>query len=162
MPLWVILVALQIAYLPGSVPAFSQREALVAMLESRAGVPAWAELLARHRWSGLSTPSPTSTPPGKSGPPTVAESHTTYPVMLMFRSPEPWFSWLRSWPYWTVRPCTSPSPPPTASSNARLCLRMGFTCPGPDRLPLLGWHLNPDPLPEAPYPRLPSASSSRP
>ena len=38
---WVVVVALQIAYLPALYGAFSQREALVAMLESRAGVPAW-------------------------------------------------------------------------------------------------------------------------
>lgn len=39
--------------------------------------------------------------------------------------------------------------PATASSNARLCLRMGFTCL--DRIgSMLGWHLDPDPLPEAP------------
>ena len=67
---WVVVVALQIAYLPALYGAFSQREALVAMLESRAGVPAWGPScsLVISLWA-LSTPSPTSTPPGKSGPP---------------------------------------------------------------------------------------------
>ena len=80
----------------------------------------------------------------------VAESHTTYPVMLMFRSPEPWFSWLLA--LLAVLDGAAMHlalAPATASSNARLCLRMGFTCL--DRIgSMLGWRLNPDPLPEAP------------
>ncbi len=66
---WVVVVALQIAYLPALYGAFSQREALVAMLESprrRSGVApsCW---LVTSSW-GSSTLSPTSTRPGKSGP----------------------------------------------------------------------------------------------
>ena len=80
----------------------------------------------------------------------MAESHTTYPVMLMFRSPEPWFSWLLA--LLAVLDGAAMHlalAPATASSNARLCLRMGFTCL--DRIgSMLGWHLDPDPLPEAP------------
>jgi hypothetical protein len=50
---WVVIVALQIAYLPALYQAFNRRESLVAMLESRAGVPAWGpELLARHPTGG--------------------------------------------------------------------------------------------------------------
>ena len=46
---WVVVVALQIAYLPALYGAFNRRESLVAMLESRAGLPAWGpEVLARH------------------------------------------------------------------------------------------------------------------
>src|SRR6185437_5365213 len=52
--IWVVVVAVQIAYLPALYSAFSQREGLVAMLESRAGVPAWGpELLARHQLVGI-------------------------------------------------------------------------------------------------------------
>src|SRR6202167_4550920 len=41
-------VALQIGYLPTLYAAFNRREALIAMLDSRAGVPSWGpELLAR-------------------------------------------------------------------------------------------------------------------
>ena len=49
-----VIVALQIAYLPALYQAFNRRESLVAMLESRAGVPAWGpELLARHQLVGI-------------------------------------------------------------------------------------------------------------
>src|SRR5438309_697930 len=44
-----IVVALQIAYLPTLYSAFNRRETLVTMLESRSGVPAWGpEILMRH------------------------------------------------------------------------------------------------------------------
>ena len=47
---WAVVVTLQIAYLPSLYDAFNRREALVAMLESRAGLPAWGpEVLARHQ-----------------------------------------------------------------------------------------------------------------
>src|SRR5580704_10661831 len=48
-------VALQIGYLPTLYAAFNRREALVTMLDSRAGVPSWGpELLARTHY-GLGT-----------------------------------------------------------------------------------------------------------
>ena len=51
---WVVIVALQIAYLPALYGAFNRRENLVAMLESRAGIPAWGpEVLARHQLVGI-------------------------------------------------------------------------------------------------------------
>jgi hypothetical protein len=148
---WVVVVALQIAYLPALYGAFSQREALVAMLESRAGVPAWGpELLARHQLVGIIDTLPDLYSSWEEWAAAVAESHTTYPVMLMFRSPEPWFSWLLA--LLAVLDGAAMHlalAPDTASSNARLCLRMGFTCL--DRIgSMLGWHLDPDPLPEAP------------
>ena len=49
-----VIVALQIAYLPALYQAFNRRESLVAMLESRAGVPAWGpEILIRHQLVGI-------------------------------------------------------------------------------------------------------------
>ena len=68
---WAVVVALQIAYLPALYGAFNRREALVAMLESRAGVPAWGpEVLARHQLVGIIDALPASTPTGNYGPPT--------------------------------------------------------------------------------------------
>ncbi len=50
----VIIVALQIAYLPTLYSSFSRREGLVALLEGRAGAPAWGpELLARPQLVGI-------------------------------------------------------------------------------------------------------------
>jgi len=52
--IWVVIVALQIAYLPALYGAFNRREGLVSLLESRAGIPAWGpELLARHQLVGI-------------------------------------------------------------------------------------------------------------
>jgi hypothetical protein len=149
--IWVVVVALQIAYLPALYAAFSQREGLVAMLESRAGVPAWGpELLARHQLVGIIDTLPDLYSAWEEWAAAVAESHTTYPVLLLFRSPEPWFSWLLALlavlDGAALHLALSPT---TASSNARLCLRMGFTAL--DRIgSMLGWQLDPDPLPETP------------
>jgi hypothetical protein len=149
--IWVVVVALQIAYLPALYAAFSQREGLVAMLESRAGVPAWGpELLARHQLVGIIDTLPDLYSAWEEWAAAVAESHTTYPVLLLFRSPEPWYSWLLALlavlDGAALHLALSPT---TASSNARLCLRMGFTAL--DRIgSMLGWQLDPDPLPETP------------
>ncbi len=149
--IWVVIVALQIAYLPALYAAFSQREGLVAMLESRAGVPAWGpELLARHQLVGIIDTLPELYSAWEEWAAAVAESHTTYPVLLLFRSPEPWFSWLLALlavlDGAAMHLALSPA---TASSNARLCLRMGFTAL--DRIgSMLGWSLDPDPMPDAP------------
>ena len=147
--LWVVVVALQIAYLPALYAAFSQREGLVAKLET-GRVPAWGpELLARHQLVGIIDTLPELYSASEWSA-EVAESHTTYPVLLLFRSPEPWFSWLLALLAVLDGAAMHLSlSPATASSNARLCLRMGFTAL--DRIgSMLGWHLNPDPLPEAP------------
>jgi hypothetical protein len=149
--LWVVVVALQIAYLPALYAAFSQREGLVAMLESRAGVPAWGpELLARHQLVGIVDALPDLYSEWEEWAAGLAESHTTYPVLLLFRSPEPWYSWLLA--LLAVLDAAAMHlalSPATASSNARLCLRMGFTAL--DRIgTMLGWHLDEDPMPEAP------------
>ncbi len=149
--IWVVVVALQIAYLPALYAAFSQREGLVAMLESRAGVPAWGpEVLARHQLVGIIDTLPDFYSSWEAWSADLAESHTTYPVMLLFRSPEPWFSWLLALlavlDGAALHLALSPA---TASSNARLCLRMGFTAL--DRIgSMLGWELDPDPLPDTP------------
>ena len=90
-----LVVTLQIAYLPALYDSFNRRETLVTMLESRAGTPAWGpgavgpSLPGRHRgqpgdfygeWERWAAD--------------VAESHTTYPPLLYMRSPHPTNSWL--------------------------------------------------------------------
>ena len=126
---WVIVVALQIAYLPTLYGAFSRREALVAMLESRAGAPAWGpELLARHQLVGILDTLPDLYKDWETWAADVAESHSTYPILLLFRSPEAWLSWmlglLAVLDAAAMQLALSPS---TAPSHARLVLRMGFT-----------------------------------
>jgi hypothetical protein len=147
---WVVIVALQIAYLPSLYSSFSRREALVTMLESRAGSPAWGpELLARHQLVGITDALPQLYADWEQWAAEVTESHTTYPVLLLFRSPEPWLNWivgqLAVLDAGAMQLALSPA---TAPSQTRLCLRMGFTMF--NRLALsLGYPVDPDPDPDA-------------
>ncbi len=149
---WVVIVALQIAYLPALYAAFNRREALVSMLESRAGLPAWGpEVLARQQLVGITDTLPDFYAAWEAWSADVAESHTTYPVMLLFRSPEPWFSWLIGllavMDGAAMHLALAPS---TASSQARLCLRMGFTAL--NRIAkYLRWEVDPDPRSPRPH-----------
>ena len=148
---WVIVVALQIAYLPTLYGAFSRREALVAMLEGRAGAPAWGpELLARHQLVGITDTLADLYKDWELWSADVAESHSTYPILLLFRSPEPWLSWMIG--LLAVLDAAAMQlalAPTTAPLQARLCLRMGFTLT--NRIATsMGWSVNPDPAPELP------------
>ena len=80
----------------------------------------------------------------------VAESHTTYPVLLLFRSPEPWYSWaVGLLAVLDAAAMDLALSPDASSSQARLCLRMGFTTF--NRIAkTLGWPVDPDPSPEGP------------
>src|SRR5664280_1394028 len=148
---WVVIVALQIAYLPALYAAYNRRESLVAMLESRAGLPAWGpEVLARHQLVGINDTLPAFYASWEVWAADLVESHTTYPVMLLFRSPEPWFSWLVG--LLAVMDGAAMHlalAPKLASSQARLCLRMGFTAI--NRIATAqGLKVDPDPRPEGP------------
>jgi hypothetical protein len=124
-----IAVALQIGYLPAIYQAFNRREALVTLMESRAGVPAWGpEVLMRHQLVLITDALPALFGDWELWAADLAESHISYPVLLWFRSPEPGFSWIISLlavmdaaaMYLSLDPSTAPS-------EARMCLRMGFT-----------------------------------
>ena len=148
---WVVIVALQIAYLPTLYASYNRRESLVAMLESRAGLPAWGpELLARQQLVGIIDTLPEFYASWEKWSADLAESHTTYPVLRLFRSPEPWYSWLVGLlavlDGAAMHLALSPT---TASSEARLCLRMGFTAL--NRIARTsGYEVDPDPNPEGP------------
>ncbi len=131
-----VIVTLQIAYLPTLYAAFNRRETEVALLNARGGVPAWGpELLARTHYalgSGMST---IDTMPALYGEwerwaADVAESHTTYLGLVRFRSPQPLSSWVTSLLavldsaalFLALSPKAAPVVP------ARLCLRGGFQC----------------------------------
>ena len=146
-----VVVALQISYLPTLYGAFNRRETLVTMLESRGGDPVWGpEILARHvlvdivdnlsqlyvdweRWAA-----------------DVAESHANYPVLIFFRSPHP----LRNWVIALLAVLDAAAiqmalNPLTAPSECRLALRMGFTSLR-DIARTLGLPYDPDPHPDDP------------
>lgn len=93
----VIVVALQIAYLPTLYAAFNRRETEVTLLGARAGTPAWGpELLLRTRYgvAVLSDDLPDLYDRWERWAADVAESHSNYPVLVRFRSPQALSSWL--------------------------------------------------------------------
>lgn len=125
-----ITVALQIAYLPTLYSSFNRRETLVTMLQSRAGAPAWGpEILARHHAVGLMDNLPYLFTEWEAWAADVAESHASYPVLIYFRSPKPLRSWVVSLlAVMDAAALHSTLNPSMRSTEARLCLRMGFLC----------------------------------
>lgn len=128
-----IVVGLQVGYLPVFYSAFNKRETEVSLLVARSGVPAWGpELLMRTKWGIYD---------GDTRPlldelftawerwaAEVAESHTTYFALTRFRSSHAWAHWLTSliavMDAAALHLSVAPSLEPKLS--ARLCLRMGF------------------------------------
>jgi hypothetical protein len=144
-----VVIALQIAYLPTLYSAFNRRETLVTLLESRAGAPAWGpEILARHQLVGIVDSLPSLYTDWERWSADVAESHTTYPALINFRSPDP----LRSWVLGILAVLDSAALyqalcPSRAPSESRLCLRMGFTCLR-DIASAIGIPFDIDPMPD--------------
>ena len=130
-----VVVALQIGYLPTLYAAFNRRESEVTLLVSRAGAPAWGpELLARTRF-GLATTDGTVElgelyQTWERWAAEVAESHSTYLTLCWLRSPRPEANWLISllsvMDAAALQLTLSPSIVPAL--RARLVLRMGFSC----------------------------------
>jgi hypothetical protein len=131
-----IIITLQIAYLPTLYDAFNRRETEVALLNARGGFPSWGpELLARTHYalgtdmSSLDTMGDLYTQ-WERWASDVAESHTTYLQLVRFRSPQPLSSWVTSLlavldsaaMFLALSPKAAPEIP------ARLCLRAGFSC----------------------------------
>jgi hypothetical protein len=146
-----LVVALEIAYLPTIYGAFNRRETLVTMLESRAGTPAWGpEILVRHHLVGIVDNLPALYADWERWAADVDESHTSHTVVVSFRSPHP----MRSWVVALLAVLDSAAlynalSPERAPSEARLCLRMGFTCMR-DIATAFGLKFNGDPLPTDP------------
>jgi hypothetical protein len=131
-----VILTLQIAYLPTLYGAFNRRETEVALLNARAGVPTWGpELLARTHYALGTDMSTLDTMPElyalwERWAADIAESHTTYLPLVRFRSPGALSSWVTSLlavldsaaMFLALSPGQAPEVP------ARLCLRSGFTC----------------------------------
>jgi hypothetical protein len=146
-----LIVALQIAYLPTLYAAFNRRETLVTMLEFLGGVPAWGpEVLIRHelidnterlgwlyeRWTEWAAD--------------LSESHTTYPQLLYFRSPNAYRSWVigllavmdAAALHLSLSPISAPA-------SARPLLRMGYVALR-ELAGTVGVAVDPDPDPADP------------
>jgi hypothetical protein len=88
------LLALLITYLPTLYGAFSRRESLVALLEVRAGTPPSAlGMLERYHRIGWTDRLSDLWTDWERWFAEVEESHTSYPVLTFFRSPQ----WDRHW-----------------------------------------------------------------
>ncbi|UFS60169.1 hypothetical protein [Subtercola endophyticus] len=130
-----VVVALQIGYLPTLYAAFNKREEEVTLLVSRAGSPSWGpELLVRTRF-GMATQDSSNElaelyQHWERWAAAVAESHSAYLTLVWFRSPAPYSNWLIS--LISVMDAAalqlSLSPSTVPNTRARLVLRMGFTC----------------------------------
>ena len=125
-----IIVALQIAYLPTLYGAYNRRETEVTLVAVRAGRPAWGpELLARSRWAITTDELPDFFRQWERWAADVSESHASYPVLIRFRSQDPLANWLMALLavmdaaalYHAISPSESPI-------QARLAIQMGFTC----------------------------------
>jgi hypothetical protein len=125
-----VVIALQISYLPTLYSAYNRREVEVTLLQARAAEPAWGpELLARQAlvdtvdqlvelyrsWERLAAD--------------IGESHANYPVLLAFRSPRPYRSWIVALIAVLDAAAMHLALSPTAAqaAQARLTLRSGFT-----------------------------------
>jgi len=89
------LLALVISYLPTLNAGFARREAVVAMLDSRAGSPPNAvTLIERHHvFAGIETLD-ALWPEWERWIVDVGETHYTHPMLVFFRSSEPQHSWV--------------------------------------------------------------------
>ncbi len=145
------LVALQIAYLPSIYGAYNRRETLVTLLESRAGTPAWGpELLVRHQLVASVANLPSLFAEWERWAADVAESHASYPSLLYLRSPRARNSWVVSLvAVLDAAALALAVDPDGAPIEARMCVRMGFTCLR-DLARVLAIPFDPDPLPSDP------------
>jgi hypothetical protein len=146
-----VVIALQIAYLPTLYGSFNRRETQVTVLQSRAGSPAWGpEILARHAMTGLVPDLPHFYAEWERWAADVAETHTNYVVLLYFRSPHALRSWLIALlAVMDSAAMYSALSPSSAPVQARLMLRMGFTCLR-NIATVSGVPYDPDPMPDDP------------
>jgi hypothetical protein len=125
-----LVVALEIAYLPALYNAFSTRETEVTLLATRSGTPAWGpEILARHHVLDNIAELPPLYADWERWAAAVSESHASYPALLWFRSPVSSRSWLLALVAMMDSAALYHSVSPTeAPRQARLCLSMGTNC----------------------------------
>ncbi len=146
-----IVVALQIAYLPTLYNAYNRRETEVTLLVGRAGRPAWGpEVLRRSAIGAVPEELPIIYLAWERWAAEVAETHISYPSLLRFRSPAVATSWIIS--FLAVLDAAALNlalTPSSAPMQARLCVQMGFRAmrqiAGSLKIPF-----DPDPMPNDP------------
>jgi hypothetical protein len=124
------LVALLISYLPSIYNAFSRREVLVALLETRAGnPPSLFEMLRRfYIIHGLDQLGPQFAR-WEEWFADVEETHTSYAALVYFRSPLPRRNWLTAaGAVLDSASFTSSTVDQPREPRAELCIRAGYLC----------------------------------
>ena len=123
-----LLLALLITFLPSLYAAFARREAMVALLEVRAGSPPSGieNLLRFHRIHGLERLKE-QWPRWEKWFADIEESHTSFTALAFFRSPQPHHSWVNAagavLDAAALRASTLEGP---REPEAELCLRAGY------------------------------------
>ncbi|MFD4523594.1 hypothetical protein ACFWP7_06635 [Streptomyces sp. NPDC058470] len=142
-----IVIALQIAYLPTLYAAYNRRELEVTLLQSRAWGP---EILARQWLVDTETALPELYRSWERLASDIGESHSTYPILLTFRSPRPYRSWIVGLVAVMDTAALQLSlAPSSVPPEARLVLRAGFTALR-DIARSLRFGFDTDPAPDAP------------
>jgi hypothetical protein len=146
-----VSIGLLVGYLPALYAAYARRETEVTMLEARAGGPAWGpEILARYAMVNLGAQLPDLYRGWERWTADVSESHTSYPVLIYFRSPRSQRNWLIGLlavlDAASLQLAFNPSQP---NGEIRMALRSGFVTlreiARTEKIPY-----NPDPSPDDP------------
>jgi hypothetical protein len=125
----IAVIALMIGYLPTLYAAYNRRETLVTMLEALSGTPPWGpELLARQQLIGNTAYLARLYERWAEWAADIAESHTTYRMLIYFRSRNP----RQAWPLALLAVLDAAALhlalcPDSAPAEARPLLRVGFT-----------------------------------
>ena len=121
------LLALLITYLPSLYTAFSRREAAVALLEVRAGSPpSGVEMLERFGRIGWLERLPQLWESWERWFAEVEETHTSFPALVFFRSPQPEQSWIIAAGAVLDAASLSASSRKDNDPDAQLCIRSGY------------------------------------
>ena len=145
------VIALMIGYMPTLYAAYNRRETLVTMLEALSGTPPWGpELLARQQLIGNISYLARVYDRWTEWAADIAESHSTYRMLIYFRSRNPW----QAWPLALLAVLDAAALhlalcPDSVPVEARPLLRIGFTAMR-DVARTLGVPVNEDPHPGDP------------
>jgi hypothetical protein len=125
-----ITVGLLVGYLPTLYSAYARRESEVTLLQSRAGEPPWGpEILTRYAQVELLDSLPELFRNWERWAAEVSESHTTYPVLVHFRSPRATRNWLIALlAVMDAAALQLAFNPSVRQAEARMSLRAGFVC----------------------------------
>lgn len=125
-----ILIGLLIGYLPALYGAYNRRERMVTLMHARASEPNWGpEVLARQALLGSLEELPSFWGEWEHWAADVSESHSSYPILIAFRSTKPRRNWavalLAAMDAAALQLAVAPSLP---QGPARMMLRQGMAC----------------------------------